>query len=256
MPRPATRFGWLTAPCLFLLGAPSLALAQGNIFNPYGNSGYADFREFGSPKYATDAGLPGQARIASGYVGSRSNTFEEFTNSLDAGTDFGSGTGRPSTSGLPFYRAYQLDAQQARRASRTNEPSADQAYRDRIAKRNALYYQALNTADPKKRSELLREVDRLTQRDALDRSRPASTGPASKSARTGQAANRAVTAPATRTTPATRSASPSPTPAPRTGGGSAPTNPAPLPTPTTPAATPRATNPATNPASVPVPAPG
>ena len=54
---------------------------QGNTFNPYGNSGYADYREFTTPLYSNDASLPGQARLENGFYGCRnlSNQFEIFS---------------------------------------------------------------------------------------------------------------------------------------------------------------------------------
>ena len=48
---------------LGLASMTSPVLGQGNTFNPYGNSGYADYREFGTPMYSNNAALPGQALL-------------------------------------------------------------------------------------------------------------------------------------------------------------------------------------------------
>jgi len=45
------------------LSIASECLAQGNTFNPYGNSGYADYREFGNAMYSTTRPFP--ARLSS-----------------------------------------------------------------------------------------------------------------------------------------------------------------------------------------------
>ena len=55
------RMAPLAMGVLALAASASTARAQGNTFNPYGNSGYADYREFAIPMYSNNPALPGQA---------------------------------------------------------------------------------------------------------------------------------------------------------------------------------------------------
>jgi hypothetical protein len=70
---------------LGLTSIASTALAQGNTFNPYGNSGYADYREFGNPMYSNNPALPGQALLNSQpFINRpRANNFQQYAEDLD-----------------------------------------------------------------------------------------------------------------------------------------------------------------------------
>ena len=182
MIRPARRLMPCAAGLLAALTGTA-AFGQGNIFNPYGNSGYADYREFGSPKYSIDSSLPGEARLqATPNVGRGANQFESYMNSLDGAGgagDFGSARG---STGLPYYRAQQLyNAQTTRGAGRLNDTPAGRLYQARVAERNAAYQAALAEKDPKKRALMLQRLDQ----DAIERPLSAITDPAATPRRVG-----------------------------------------------------------------------
>ena len=198
--------------------APSLSFAQGNTFNPYGNSGYADYREFTIPMYSNDPSLPGQARLQSGsYLArGRANQFGSYLDSLDSnGLDqFNANRGVPS--GLPYYKAYQLYEQQNRRGYKPNDSAADRVYRARVAERNAAYAAAIKETDPKKRARMLQDLERdvnqrplgsITNRSVAKpktaKSGTARTAPATTPRITSPATSRATTASPPAATPAT-----------------------------------------------------
>ncbi len=230
-------------------GSSTVAYGQGNTFNPYGNSGYADYREFTTPMYSNDPSLPGQARLQSGFYGSgatgtRSNQFEAYSNSLESGASDAAGSGRGSVSGVPYYRANRLYDKDDRRAYRPNAAS-DREYQARVAKRNADYNKALAEKDPRKRAQMIQKIER----DALDQ--PASSVPRagtqprtakSATARVEPAPGRRATAPTAPTT-ASRAVTPS----------AASPAPAPAGTRSSPEAT--TVPPVSSPATVPMPAP-
>ena len=143
------------------------AYAQGNLFNPYGNSGYADYYEFTRPSVSNDPSLPGQARLQSGTYStqSRSNQFGSYLDSFngDSVDQFNANRGVPS--GLPYYQASRLYDQKNGRTYRPNAASTDRLAREREAERNAAYISAMKETDPKKRAVMLQNLER----DALQR---------------------------------------------------------------------------------------
>src|SRR5258708_32382300 len=106
---------WLLG-VLGLLSISSSALAQGNVFNPYGNSGYADYREFSYPMYSNNPALPGQAVLNNKPLITRppANSFQQFTESLESG---GSTTPPPrgTASNIPYTESFrQYDKEYSR----------------------------------------------------------------------------------------------------------------------------------------------
>jgi len=236
-----------------LATAPSAGLAQ-NVFNPYGNSGYADYREYARPTASNDPSLPGQARLQGQSIGGRNlaNQFESYTNSIGGREgDLSDGTRNgqpPSRAGVPYFRAYRQYDEQYKRVYRPNDTVANRQYEDRMKQRNAAYARALEERDPVKRARLLRQIEQ----DALNR--PGSATPSTSRAPAPEAgratANRAARAPAPPAARAPGSAAPTSAsraparavaPAPATVAPSASTAPAPAP--------------ASDPASVPIPPP-
>lgn len=190
------------------VGNSTVALGQGNVFNPYGNSGYADYREFATPMYSPDPSLPGQARIQGGLYGrSRANQFEAYTNSLDSGGSnlFNGRGGASGSTGRDDVRGY-----------RPNDTPADRAFRERRAQREAAYSKAMEEKDPRKRAALMQQIDR----DSLDRPLSAVTRRLAAQAKAEETANleakRTATNPAGRrgnpgaASPATRATRPAP----------------------------------------------
>ncbi len=209
----------------------SLAFGQGNVFNPYGNSGYADYREFAKPTYNNDPSLPGQARLQSGEVSgrNRSNQFDSYVNSLDNNSDqFNSNRGVPS--GLPYYQAQRF-ASRDRQGFQANDSVVERQYQDQVRKRNDAYFKALTEPDPRKRAIKLQQIER---QDVVART----------PARGQRSSNQP---PATGTSPARR-----PSTAPTSPG--APVSSATTPRPGSTTNQPEAA-PVTSPSSVPIPAP-
>ncbi len=196
------------ALALLALGSiPSIARAQGNTFNPYGNSGYADYREFGSPKYATSPALPGQALLNGEPVITRPrpNSFQAYTDELN-GVDSGGSTRGRALPGETYFQAYQRMNSRYNRVYKPNDSPENRKFEERQRQRDALYAKALEEKDPAKRAELLRQVrlDSVT--------RPAN------SARPKAAAGAAGTPPSRVTpAPAPLSRAPSPFSAPSAG---------------------------------------
>ncbi len=216
---------------LLLLAAGTLtpsASGQGNTFNPYGNSGYRDYREFTQPMYSNDPSLPGQARLQGGGLagGSRANQFDAYSESLDArDADPASSVARRPAPGEPYYRAFRR-ADNGYQREYSPKADADESFAKRLKKRNEDYEKAVRERDPAKRAQLLRQLER----DSLDR-------PASKSSDAGSRATARAGAAAPAAGSNARIASP------RTGGSALPSQargarPAPQP----------ATRPATTPA--------
>ncbi len=188
------------------------ARAQGNTFNPYGNSGYADYREFGSPMLSNNPSLPGQARLNAEPIITRprANSFQQYSDSLD-GLDpvGGPSASRRSSAGLPYYQAYRQYDKEYNRVYRPNV-DADKGFDDRLRRRDQDYAKALQEKDPVKRGKLLRQIEQ----NSLDKT------PVPRARRAAPAANasRAGTTPATTTrapnpTPATTTRAPDSTPA-------------------------------------------
>ena len=165
MIRPVSRLFGLGVVAL-VAGSGSVVLAQGNTFNPYGNSGYADYREFARPVYSNDPSLPGQARLQSGVSGrNRANQFESYLNSLDSNADPYTQT-RGVPSGVPYYQA-QRYLNRDRQAYKPNDSEAERSFQEGVRQRNAAYYKAMNEKDPRKRATLLQQIER---RDVAGRS--------------------------------------------------------------------------------------
>jgi hypothetical protein len=169
----------LALALLALASTPSLVRAQGNQFNPYGNSGLPDYREFSTPMYSNNPALPGQSRLdQEPLIGrTRSNSFQRYIDELD---DLESGVGTPrreSTSRLPYYEAYQLRNRQNNRVYKPNDTPANQAFLDRQQQRETAYAKALEEKDPAKRSRLLRQLDQEALQRPLSstRTKPSST---------------------------------------------------------------------------------
>lgn len=241
---------------LALLGWDSSARAQGNIFNPYGNSGYADYREFGSPKFDTNTSpsLPGQSRVNSEplITRPRANSFQQYTDSLD-GIDSDPISGRSSSRGSsanqPYYQAFRQYDKKYDRVYRPNA-LADKDFTRRLDRRDQAYTAALEEKDPAKRAQMLRDLNR----DSLDRLVPSRARPATSAAQPKRAG--ATPAPATRpTTPgATARRAPAPSPYPPTASSPRAAGRAPSAGTTPPRATGRGTAPP-NPSTIAVPAP-
>ena len=154
---------------LGLAATASLAKGQGNSFNPYGNSGYADYREFSTPMYGNNPALPGQALLNSRPTISRrgANSYQQYTNELDASDPY-SPDRRPGGSSLPHFQAYQRLNSQYNRVYQPNNTEKDRKFYERQRLRNANYAKALEETDPLKRAKLLRAVEL----DSIDYSKP------------------------------------------------------------------------------------
>lgn len=213
---------WVAVFAIVASWSGTAAFGQGNTFNPYGNSGYADYREFTTPMYSNDPSLPGQARLQSGLYGgqSRANQFESYANSLDRDSGELGGSARTSTTGVPYYRANQIYDKENKRTYRPNDNAADRQFRERIAQRNAAYSQALEEKDPRVRAQKLQRIER----DALV-SPAASTPKSSKTVAPRAATGAVARTPAAATPtprPSTAPARPVSTPAATAPVGSAP----------------------------------
>jgi hypothetical protein len=226
---------------LGLTSIASTALAQGNTFNPYGNSGYADYREFGNPMYSNNPALPGQALLNSQpFINRpRANNFQQYAEDLD-GVEIDRATpSRGASSSVPYYQAYQRLNSEYNRVYKPNNTKEDREYTERLKKReqdyaNAMkkreqdYARAFGEKDPVKRAKLLRliELESLDRPSATKGSagpRATATGP-SASPRPSTSSGRRTTAPPPISTDATRrsgTTAPSATraPAPPSGTG-------------------------------------
>ncbi len=246
---------------LALASAGSPARAQSNVFNPYGNSGYADYREFASPVYSNNPSLPGQARLQDEQIGGRprANQYQAYTDSLGGSdSEFGSRGGRPvGGAGVPYYRAYRQLNQESNRVYRPNDNEASRKFDERLRSRDLQYARSLEAhakameeRDPVKRAKLLRQIEQDAARPTTatsPRTAPAARAAAPRAGQTPAAASAAAAA--TRAPARPRAAQPAATPtqpaaAPPTG----PRTVAPA-VPVTPAA--RPTEPSTIPASPP-----
>ena len=220
--------------------------AQGNTFNPYGNSGYADYREFTTPMYSNDPSLPGQARLQNGALlgRNRANQFDSYVNSLDGSSADQLNANRGLSTGVPYYKAYQLYDKENKRAYRPNDTAADRLFRARANERNAAYSKALEETDPRKRAVLLQRLDQDTVNRPLGSITDQSAAASRKTSKSAPArtptdsTNRripssAAAARATPTTPssATRAATPSTPPASATTPAPAPVSPSTIPIP-------------------------
>jgi hypothetical protein len=173
----------------------STALAQGNTFNPYCNSGYSDYREFGTPMYSNNPALPGQAILNSQpFVGRpRANNFQQYADDLDGVDSSTAGARRSASTNQPYYMAYQRMNAEYNRVYKPNDTKGDRDFYERQKKREQDYANAMRETDPVKRAKLLRQVEL----DSLDRSSSASRSAAAKGATTAKP-NAAGSAPSTR----------------------------------------------------------
>lgn len=138
--------------------APS-ASAQSQGFNPYGNSGLPDYREFTTPMYGNNPSLPGQARLEGERIGggSRSNQYDAYSQGgRDLESD-GSGISRGSTG--PYYRNA--------RSARGSSTLEGQRYEEARKKRDEAYAAVQAEPDLIKRSRLLRQLDQEAMRRPL-----------------------------------------------------------------------------------------
>lgn len=189
---------WLPT-LLTILGISAIAseaLGQGNTFNPYGNSGYADYREFGTPMLSNNPALPGQAVLNSQPLINRprSNTYQQYANELEGNT-VDPATARRGGANVPYYQAYQRLNQQYNRVYQPNNTDQDKAFYDRQRQRDEAFAKALKEPDAAKRAKLLRQVEL----DSIDR--PASP-------RAGTSASRSTAVPKPLTAPSARASAP------------------------------------------------
>jgi hypothetical protein len=190
---------------LGLFSIASTALGQGNTFNPYGNSGYADYREFGNAMVSNNPALPGQSVLNNkALIGRpRANSFQDYANDLDSlGSDSVPRSRTPSTS-LPYYMANDRLNQDPNRVYRPNR-KADEGFYERQKQREQDYLKAMNEKDPVKRAKLLRQVEQNSIDRPANSSRSAATkgATAPKSAAIGSPATARSTAPVERRLPA------------------------------------------------------
>ena len=167
-------------PLVVLTATPSIVVAQGNTFNPYGNSGYADYREFSTPMYSNNPALPGQALLNnSATVGRpRANSYQQFTNEMDGIDANLTNKARGAGSSVPYYQAYQRLNSQYNRVYQPNNTPADRKFQERQKLRDLNYAKALEEPDPLKRTKLLRQVDTESLDRKVNSTRPpASSGP-------------------------------------------------------------------------------
>ena len=158
-----------------LVMVPSTARAQGNTFNPYGNSGYADYREYGNPSFPTNPALPGQARLNSEAIVTRprTNSYQQYTESLNA-SDSDPGSVRRASANLPYYMAYQQLNSQYGRVYKPNDTDKDRRFEDRLRQRDAAYAKALEERDPIKRMKLIRQLEQNSAERTTSTTKPRS----------------------------------------------------------------------------------
>jgi hypothetical protein len=189
---------------LGLLSIASTALGQGNTFNPYGNSGYADYREFGNAMVSNNPALPGQSVIDNKpLVGRpRANSFDEYANELDSmGSD--PATQRRASSSLPYYLAYERTNRDYNRVYKPNDTKADREFYERQRQRDLDYLNALRERDPVKRAKLLRQSEQNSlNRPASSRSGTARAATAPRPNTSGSPATTRSSAPLDRRQPA------------------------------------------------------
>jgi hypothetical protein len=136
---------------LAIASMPSLVRAQGNTFNPYGNSGYSDYREFGNPSYSGNTTLPGQSRIDDEPLVTRprANSFRQYLQE----TEVDPVGNRRSSAGA------------ANRVYKPNDNAQNSAFLERMKQRDLAFAKAMQEKDPVKRSKLLRQIEN----DSLER---------------------------------------------------------------------------------------
>ena len=136
----------LTALAILSPGAEKTSLAQSSSgFNPYGNSGYADYREFSVPSTSNNPALPGQARINSTPAVSRPRTSRYSTGVDDEATESTTRNGSTTKNSPRVFKA--------------NNNKANDEFVKRMKERDEAYAKALNEKDPVKRAKLLRQIE-------------------------------------------------------------------------------------------------
>jgi hypothetical protein len=187
-----------------LLSIASDAHAQGNTFNPYGNSGYADYREFGNPMYSNNPALPGQSILNSEplITRPRANSYQQYIDDLD-GSDAGAPGRRSASGNVPYHQAYQRLNSQYNRVYQPNNTPEDRLFYQKMRERDENYAKALREPDPAKRAKLLRQVEQDslygTSRSASTKGATASkpnSGGSTTTARSAPPAQRRLSAPA------------------------------------------------------------
>jgi hypothetical protein len=156
----------------------SVVRAQGNTFNPYGNSGYADYREFTTATYSNNPALPGQTRLDNTPLVSRprANSFRQY---LEEGE---LETATPRRGSSPNSKAYK-----------PNDNPENQAFLDRLRKRDEAFAKAMQEKDPVKRSKMLRQIENESLATTAARAKTPSTSraPDPNSVASGSATSRA-----------------------------------------------------------------
>jgi len=253
----------LVLAVLALASTPSVVRAQGNAFNPYGNSGYEDYREFTTPMTSNNPALPGQARLnQEPIIGrQRGNSYQRYLDEEEAESGLGSSS-RESSSRLPYYMASQQQNRLNNRVYKPNNTPENQKFEERQKQRELAYAKALEEKDPVKRAKLLRQLDQQALESSLaaPRSRSSSTTTtpgASRSTSGAAGASRASSSAPPPPLGDRRSSAPPPYPTTDTRRPSTSTNRAPAPPRTgTSAPKPDANSrPATDPSTVPIPPP-
>lgn len=145
-----------------------VAMAQPHTPDPYKplNNQY-DSHVF--PIAPDNPALPGQARLQrqSGYTGaSRSNRLDQFLDEpVDGESDFTIGTrARSGGIGQPYYRAGRRPST-GDQAYVPNRKADEKFYRSQD-QRDDLFFKAIRERDPKKRAELMQQVERMSSRNS------------------------------------------------------------------------------------------
>jgi hypothetical protein len=167
----------LTLALLALGASPAIVLAQSSSgMNPYGNSGYADYREFSNPIYGNNPALPGQSRLNNEplITRPRPNTYRQYADDDDG--DFESNLARRgSSAGVPYNEAYQRLNRQRSGVYKPNDSSKNDEYVQRMKKRDEDFAKALKEKDPVKRAKLLRDLNNESIKSSAAQSRPKTT---------------------------------------------------------------------------------
>ncbi len=186
------RSTWLAFALVAAGSTMSDAFGQGNTFNPYGNSGYRDYREFTQPMYSNEPSLPGQARLQGGGLAggtSRANQFDAYSDSLEARESEAGGAASSvrSRPGVPYYRAFRQYDKDYQRVYTPNA-NADTKFAERLKQRGVDYNRAIEERDPTKRAALLRQLNQTS----LDRPLPPPSRNAAKGTAAAKSAKSAV----------------------------------------------------------------
>ena len=152
------------------------ACAQGNSFNPFLDA-TNPYQGFVYPSAPLNYALPGAAKRsmdAQRGFGSGGNPYDQVFDPLntdrDRFTEDGFGVRRPNNGiGVPYTQAFR---QYDREFGRLNNASerADKAFYEGQQERYRLYLEATREKDPKKRAQMLKEVNQQAARAGRDRS--------------------------------------------------------------------------------------